>query len=126
VTNARRAAGVHGGPAARLFLRVIFADGERIGPGKIDVLEAIGREHSISAAARALGMSYRRAWLLLDAMNKMFRQPVIVTRPGRAAGGSAEVTPFGNRVVRLYRDAERRANRECATAMRALTAERSE
>ena len=98
MTNARRAAGVQGGPAARLFLRVIFADGERIGPGKIDVLEAIGREHSISAAARSLGMSYRRAWLLLNAMNKMFRQPVIVTRPGRAARRSASRY---NRTTRL-------------------------
>ena len=123
MTRVRRAA-AEGGPAARLFLRIVFADGERIGPGKIDVLEAIEREHSISAAARSLGMSYRRAWLLLDTMNKMFRQPVVVARPGRSAGGSAEVTPFGRRVVSLYRDAESRATREAAKAMKALLAER--
>ena len=122
MTRARRAGA--GDPAARVFLRIVFADGERIGPGKVDVLEAIEREHSISAAARSLGMSYRRAWLLLDTMNKMFRQPVIVTRPGRAAGGSAEVTTFGLRVIALYRDAERRATREAEKAMQVLLAER--
>jgi molybdate transport system regulatory protein len=103
-----------------LFLRIIFADGERIGPGKIAVLEAVAREHSISGAARKLGMSYRRTWLLIDAMNRMFREPVVLARPGRVAGGSAEVTAFGERLIGLFRDAERAAERSASKAMRAL------
>jgi molybdate transport system regulatory protein len=105
---------------AHLFLRIIFDGGERIGPGKIELLEAVERERSISGAARAMAMSYRRAWLLIDALNKLFAEPVVVARPGRVSGGSAELTAFGRRVVGLYRDAEARAARDCAPAMRAL------
>ena len=92
-----------------LFLRLEFGGDDRIGPGKIALLETIVREGSISAAARAMGMSYRRAWLLIDTMNRMFREPVVVARPGRVAGRSAEVTPFGARLVASYRDAEAKA-----------------
>jgi len=95
----------------RLFLRFEFGGEDRIGPGKVALLEAIERERSISAAARAMGMSYRRAWLLVDTMNRMFREPVVVARPGRATGRSAEVTPMGARLVAAYRDAEERAER---------------
>jgi molybdate transport system regulatory protein len=102
-----------------LFLRFEFGGDDRIGPGKIALLEAIARERSISAAARAMGMSYRRAWLLVDTMNRMFRDPVVRARPGRAAGGSAEVTPFGARLVAAYRDAEAKA----ASASRRLVDE---
>jgi molybdate transport system regulatory protein len=100
--------------APTLFLRLEFGGEDRIGPGKIALLEAVARERSISAAARAMGMSYRRAWLLIDTMNRMFREPVVTARPGRAGDGpSAQVTPQGERLVRLYRDAERRAGRSC-------------
>ena len=92
-----------------LFLRFEFGGDDRIGPGKIALLEAVEREHSISAAARAMGMSYRRAWLLIDTMNQMFREPVVVAHPGRASGKSAEVTPSGARLVAAYRDAEAKA-----------------
>jgi molybdate transport system regulatory protein len=97
--------------APTLFLRFEFGGDDRVGPGKIALLEAIEREQSISAAARAMGMSYRRAWLLIDTMNRMFRDPVVVARPGRAVGRSAEVTPFGMRVVAAYRDAEAKAEK---------------
>lgn len=107
-----------------LFLRIIFADGERIGPGKVAVLEAVTREHSISGAARTLGMSYRRTWLLIDAMNRMFSDPVVIARPGRVVGSSAEVTSFGLRLIALYRDAEQAAERSTTKAMRALSAAR--
>ena len=101
--------------APTLFLRLEFGGEDRIGPGKIALLEAVASERSISAAARAMGMSYRRAWLLIDTMNRMFREPVVSARPGRAADGpSAQVTTFGERLVRLYREAERRAGRSCA------------
>ena len=99
--------------APRLFLRVEFGGDDRIGPGKIDLLEAVERERSISAAARAMGMSYRRAWLLIDTMNRMFRGPVVLARPGRAPVRSAEVTPLGARLVAAYRGAETRTARTC-------------
>ncbi|MCC6380699.1 MAG: winged helix-turn-helix domain-containing protein [Burkholderiales bacterium] len=92
----------------RLFLRFEFGGDDRVGPGKIALLEAIERERSISAAARAMGMSYRRAWLLVDTMNRMFREPVVVARPGRASVRSADVTAFGARLVAAFRDAEAR------------------
>jgi molybdate transport system regulatory protein len=94
-----------------LFLRFEFGGDDRIGPGKIALLEAIDRDGSISAAARAMGMSYRRAWLLIDTMNRMFREPVVVARPGRASGRSAEVTPFGARLVASYRNAEAKSSK---------------
>lgn len=93
----------------------------RLGPGKIALLEAIAREGSISAAARALGMSYRRAWLLVDGLNRMFREPAVETRPGRARGG-ARVTAFGEKLVAAYRAIERRATRTGAPALRTLAA----
>lgn len=93
----------------RLTVRIDFAEHARLGPGKIALLEMIGRERSISAAARALGMSYRRAWLLTDSLNRMFAEPVVATHPGRAQGGGAELTRFGIRLIALYRSIERRA-----------------
>ena len=100
-----------GGVAPTLFLRIEFGADDRIGPGKIALLEAVEREQSISAAARALGMSYRRAWLLIDTMNRMFREPVVRAHPGRTSGRSAEVTPFGARLCAVYRDAEKRSEK---------------
>ena len=107
----RRAKRASGRVTPTIFLRFEFGGDDRIGPGKIALLEAVAREHSISAAARAMGMSYRRAWLLIDTMNRMFREPVVLARPGRVAGGSANVTPLGGRLVAAYRDAEARATK---------------
>lgn len=92
----------------RLSLRIDF-DAGRLGPGKVELLEHIARERSIAAAARAMEMSYKRAWELVDAMNHMFREPVVTTQPGRNTAGATEVTAFGLRVVALYRAAERAA-----------------
>ncbi|MFA7601712.1 MAG: winged helix-turn-helix domain-containing protein [Novosphingobium sp.] len=74
-----------------------------MGPGKADLLEAIRRCGSISGAGRDMGMSYRRAWLLVDAMNRCWREPLVETSPGSAHGGGARVTPFGDRVLTHYR-----------------------
>lgn len=97
----------------RLSVRVDFGGEARIGPGKIKLLETVALTGSISAAGRALGMSYRRAWLLLDALNRTFLEPVILTSAGGAHGGGAQVTPFGLDLVAAYRaleaDAEDRA-----------------
>jgi molybdate transport system regulatory protein len=90
----------------RLSMRLDLTSGDRIGPGKIALLEAIRSTGSISAAARQLGMSYRRAWLLVDDMNNCFRDPVIEAQPGGAHGGGATLTPFGQKLVERYRAIE--------------------
>jgi molybdate transport system regulatory protein len=94
---------------ARLTLRLDFAPGQAIGHGKIRLLEAIRDHGSISAAGRAMGMSYRRAWLLIDELNGMFDEPIIQTKHGGAAGGGAELTPLGHRLVQHYRAMEGKA-----------------
>lgn len=86
-----------------LTLRLDFANGERLGPGKVALLEEIARTGSISAAGRALGMSYRRAWELVDSLNRTFRGPVVATRHGGERGGGAALTPFGQEIVARYR-----------------------
>jgi molybdate transport system regulatory protein len=101
-------------PPASLSIRIEFAGGDRLGPGKIALLENIREHGSISAAARAMDMSYRRAWLLVENLNALFGEPTVQTRIGRAEGGGAVLTPFGERVVALYRAVERQA----ATAAR--------
>ena len=105
----------------RVTVRLDLGRNARLGPGKIALLEMIGREGSISAAARAYGMSYRRAWLLVDSLNRMFAGPVVQTHPGRARGGGAELTPFGRRLIALYRAIERHAARSARPAVRTLS-----
>jgi molybdate transport system regulatory protein len=90
----------------RLTLRVDFGGGRALGPGKIRLLEAIAKTGSISQAGRKLGMSYRRAWLLVDDMNNCFRDPVITAQPGGAHGGGATLTAFGQKLVDRYRAIE--------------------
>ena len=95
----------------RITLRIDLNENARLGPGKVALLETIARERSISAAARALGMSYRRAWLLVDSLNRMFAKPAVITHPGRAQGGGAELSAFGERLIEVYRAMERQAER---------------
>jgi molybdate transport system regulatory protein len=90
----------------RLTLRVDFGSGRALGPGKVRLLEAIHKTGSISQAGRVLGMSYRRAWLLVDDMNSCFRDAVISAQPGGAHGGGATLTPFGQKLVERYRAIE--------------------
>jgi molybdate transport system regulatory protein len=89
-----------------LTLRVDLGSGCALGPGKIRLLEAIDDTGSISQAGRALGMSYRRAWLLVDDMNSSFRDLVIEAQPGGARGGGAILTAFGRKLVERYRATE--------------------
>ncbi len=96
-----------------------------LGPGKIDLIEAIARTGSISAAGRAMGMSYRRAWLLADALNHMFRQPVIIAATGGAKGGGAELTDFGRALAAAYRRAEARTRIAVEEELAVLTPKRS-
>lgn len=89
-------------------LRIDLGQAHRIGPGKIGLLEAVGRTGSISAAGRELGMSYRRAWLLIDAVNKLFKRPVVATSTGGSHGGGAELTELGANLISAYRRIEAR------------------
>jgi molybdate transport system regulatory protein len=84
---------------ARVKISVVFNSGARIGPGKVKLLESVHSTGSISAAARAMGMSYKRAWLLLDSINQAFAQPVVTGAPGGRHGGGATLTPFGSRLL---------------------------
>ena len=105
---------------ARFRLR-IGSDPERaLGPGKIALLEAIHETGSISAAGRKLGMSYRRAWLLVDALNRSFTQPVTTTATGGREGGGTTLTPAGIEIVRRYRRIEAMAAAATAREIQAL------
>ena len=86
--------------------RVDFAAGSSVGPGKIELLEAIARCGSLSAAARSVNMSYRRAWLLLHDVNESFPEPAARLSVGGRAGGGATLTEFGSRLVAAYREFE--------------------
>ena len=90
---------------ARLKLKLQLYCGDEIamGPGKADLLEAIAREGSISAAGRAMGMSYRRAWLLVDAMNRCFTKPLVETHPGGGKQAGAKLTQEGEVALAAYR-----------------------
>jgi molybdate transport system regulatory protein len=107
---------------ARLSVRVDLHGDRRVGPGKIKLLEAITATGSISGAGRALGMSYKRAWDLAGALNRYFKEPVLVTRMGGRDRGGAEVTPFGLSLIAHYRAIERKALAACAKDLRALDA----
>ena len=110
----------------RLTLRIDLGPDQALGPGKIRLLEAIRKTGSISRAGRSLSMSYRRAWLLVDDMNRCFREPVIVTQPGGARGGGAALTPFGAVLIAKYRAIEigsrRGGNASSDTRVGGLTA----
>jgi len=93
-------------PDTRLSIRLDLASGERIGPGKIALLQAIQATGSISAAARLIGMSYRRAWLLVEEINRGLRKPAVRAATGGAQGGGAVVTPVGERVIEIFRSIE--------------------
>jgi molybdate transport system regulatory protein len=87
-------------------VRLDFADGCSLGPGKIALLEWIERTGSLSAAGRSLGMSYRRAWLLLHSVNDSFTEPAVTFSVGGKDGGGAQLTPFGRKLIASYRSFE--------------------
>ena len=100
--------------------RIDFAPDCSIGPGKIDLLEGIESTGSLSAAARALGMSYRRAWLLVHDTNAAFEQPVAELAVGGKEGGGAQLTEFGRRLVADFSDFEARVQQLAAERFGAL------
>ena len=101
-----------------LTLRVLGESGAAIGPGKAELIERIAETGSISAAARDMGMSYRRAWQLVEALNAAFREPIVATATGGARGGGARVTEFGLKAVRGFRALEGRASGAIAADLR--------
>jgi molybdate transport system regulatory protein len=105
---------MHARPKAHFRLRLVKDDAIAVGPGKVDLLEAIDATGSITAAARALGMSYRRAWLLIETMNQCFKHPVVEAEAGGKHGGGTRLTPLGRDVVVRYRRIEETAASACA------------
>src|SRR5215471_16386538 len=103
-----------------LSIRIDFPSGDRIGPGKIALLEAIRSTGSISGAARALGMSYRRAWLLVEELNDALLEPAVTAEIGGRSGGGAALTPVGERVIDLYRKIESYARAAATSEFRAI------
>lgn len=105
---------------AELHLRVVKGRIRAIGPGKIALLEAIRDTGSISAAARKLRMSYRRAWVLVDDLNRCLSSEVVEAASGGKSGGGTTLSPTGHRLVALYREIEREALRHTSAATRTL------
>ncbi len=105
---------------ARITIRLDFDGGRQLGHGKMRLLELIDQLGSISSAARAMKMSYRRAWLLMDEVNSMFSETVLETQLGGKGGGHARLTDFGRKLVTLYRSVEADAEAKFATDMGAL------
>ena len=105
-------------PTARFRLRVTTGDEIAIGPGKISLLEAIGETGSLTAAARQIGMSYRRAWLLLDLLNRSLERPAVTSAKGGEHGGGSELTDTGRKLIALYRRIDATASRACAAEIR--------
>jgi molybdate transport system regulatory protein len=104
----------------RSTLRLDFDKDRRLGPGKVALLEAIGKTGSISAAGREFGMAYRRAWMLTDEINRMFATPLVEARGGGKNGGGATLTDLGRSVVRHYRAAETKMRSSASREIRAL------
>ena len=104
-----------------LTLRVLAKDVPAIGPGKARLISLIDSTGSISAAAREMGMSYRRAWQLVEAINASFNRPVVITAVGGKRGGGAAVTAFGREIVAQFHDMEEKASSAIATDLQRFT-----
>jgi molybdate transport system regulatory protein len=105
-----------------VVIRLDLSPKGRIGPGKIALLEQIGAHGSISAAGRVLGMSYRRAWILVEELNRMFAAPVVTAQPGGPGGGGASLTMLGASLVESYRAIEAEAQAKAEDRLAALEA----
>jgi molybdate transport system regulatory protein len=101
-------------------IRVVLHEGAALGPGKADLLGAIAEHGSIAAAGRSMGMSYQRAWSLVDELNHSFRAPVVEVSRGGATRGGAWLTPVGREVVAAYRTIEEKSAKHCAAEVERL------
>jgi molybdate transport system regulatory protein len=107
---------------AKLYVRVDLGERGAVGPGKARLLELIASEGSIAGAGRAMGMSYRRAWELVDEMNRCFGRPVVTTQMGGRSGGGADLTLLGRSIVVHYRAIEQEAQKAGDRHLKALLA----
>ncbi len=107
-------------PAARFRMRVTAGDVVAVGPGKVALLEAIRQTRSITAAAKSIDMSYRRAWILVDELNTTLKSPAVASSKGGDHGGGSELTAVGESLLLLYRRIEEQAAAACADDIRAL------
>lgn len=105
---------------AQFRLRIYQGEAVAIGPGKVDLLQAVADTGSISAAARRLGMSYRRAWLLIDEMNRLLKSPVVETAQGGVRGGGAVLSATGEEIIRRYKAIEEASHTASGKDLRAL------
>jgi molybdate transport system regulatory protein len=109
-----------GNKRAGARLRIVLEPDIAIGPGKADILEGIRETGSIAAAGRRMGMSYKRAWLLVETMNRCFREPLVTTSRGGSAKGGAVLTATGQEVLERYRRMEALTTQAIAGEMTAL------
>lgn len=107
-------------PQLRLRMRVTVDDAIAIGPGKIALLEALDETRSITAAAKTLGMSYRRAWMLIDELNRSLKQPAVISAAGGSQGGGSELSASGRQLLALYRSIEAQAQAACKPEIQRL------
>ncbi len=107
-------------PEMRFRLRITAGDAIAIGPGKIALIEAIAETGSITAAAKSLDMSYRRAWLLLDELNRSLTKPAVDSAKGGPNGGGSQVTEAGMKLITLYRHIEAKAAKTCSAEVARL------
>ena len=114
------ASGSRTSPIVQFRLRIRKGEHVAIGPGKIALLEAIAETGSITAAAKSLSMSYRRAWLLIDEMNQCMKTAVVVTETGGAKGGGSRLTDSGRALIAEYRSIERDAEAAVADRLQRL------
>ena len=96
--------------APLIRFRIDFAENSNLGPGKVALLEGIREHGSLSEAARRMGISYRRAWLLVDSLNKSFEMPAAVRTSGGRGGRRSQITPFGVLLIERYREVEQKLN----------------
>ncbi|WP_233272737.1 winged helix-turn-helix domain-containing protein [Paraburkholderia acidisoli] len=120
-TQAGQDEAANGEPQVRFRMRITQGDTIALGPGKVALLEAVREHGSISAAARSMNMSYRRAWLLMDELNRALASPATVSEHGGQSGGGSVLTPVGEAIIRLYRSIEAQAATVCAPEIDALT-----
>jgi molybdate transport system regulatory protein len=107
---------------AHLTIRIDFGAFGYLGPGKIALMELIAKHGSIAAAGKEMGMSYRRAWLLVDEINKIFREPLVCKQTGGSGGGGAQLTELGREVIDRYRAIQGAAASAAAVDLGALKA----
>lgn len=112
--------------APRLRIRIVFGDDGMVGPGKAELLDRIGRTGSIAAAGREMGMSYKRAWMLIETLNAMFEAPLVESTRGGPGGGGAVLTETGRQVLDHYRAFEAEASKAGSAHLEALCALRSD